>query len=619
MVERKKSRFEGREHPVTKAGGHWKIEEAAELDVVSETAGQEYAVNDILDSVATSFEKMRTNTVQPLTTADTDNIQRFGEADIVAQEVQNRADSVVSEDIQKETQYKGASMQIENDNTDAQIARLLQEQNKEEAAISAAALDNSRNVREAEYMPLTKAERKALEKQRKQRLKQQKKVKEKARNCTLGDLEFMTDVEAALYRRGHPFAFILSFSIIVVFLVFLVWAKFAIIDQVTRGTGQVIPSQRTQEIQNLEGGILEKIYVQDGEIVKKGQLLLTINNQSAESYYKDQLSKYYENLGAVARIRALLDNKEPVYPEELKEKAPNVIVGQNQILETERAKMASEIIVLENQYKQRIQEEREAASTVRRLKQSLRLAQEQRAIAKPLLDKGIYSRVEYLALEQKVVDTEGQLANAEISLTRLGASISEAKQRIDLRKAELRTQALDELSKREAELVSTREAIAAGGDRVARLEIRAPIQATVKRILIRTAGGVIKPGETIMELVPLDDTLLVEARINPKDRAFVHPGLSAMVKISSFDYAIYGGLEATVEQISADTLEDKRGEFYYQVILRTKKNVIEARGEVHPIIPGMTATVDILTGKRSVLDYLLKPILRARSNALSER
>lgn len=433
------------------------------------------------------------------------------------------------------------------------------------------------------------------------------------------NLDFMTDVDAAIYRKGHPLAFLLSTSAVLFFIIFLVWAHFAVVDQVTRGTGQIIASQRTQEIQNLEGGILEQILVQDGEVVQKGQILATINNQSAESFYKDKLTQYYESMGAVAQLRAFLDDKEPQYPQELQEKAPNVITHQNEILRSARAKMESELLVLDNQLKQRVQEQREIQNNIQRLKQSLTLVKEQRNIARPLLNQGIYSRVDYLALEQKIVDIEGEISTSTISLSRLESGIAEAQQRIELRKSEIRAQALADISKYELELASAREAIATGGDRVARLEIRSPLQATVKRILVRTAGGVIKPGETIMELVPLDDTLLVEARINPQDRGFIHPGQRAVVKVSSFDYSIYGGLDATVEQISADTLEDRRGEFYYLVTLRTDSNVIKGRGETLPIIPGMTATVDILTGSRTVLDYLLKPILKAKSEALSER
>ncbi|MGL4722837.1 MAG: HlyD family type I secretion periplasmic adaptor subunit [Desulfovibrionaceae bacterium] len=434
------------------------------------------------------------------------------------------------------------------------------------------------------------------------------------------NLDFMSDVDAALHRRGHPLAFVLSTSGFLFFFIFLIWANFAVLDQVTRGIAQIIPSQRTQEIQNLEGGILEKILVKTGAVVEKGEPLVLISNQSAESFYRDNLSKYYENMGTVARLTAFLNNTTPVYPDELKEKASAVIQHQDLAFKTSQEKYHSEISVLNSQAEQKEQEVKEILSRQSQITQSLRLAREQRNIAKPLLDQGIYSKVDYLAIEQKVVELQGELESMKSSLPRVRSAVNEAKERVELRKSEIRTQALEELNKRSVELTSVKEALAAGEDRVARTEIRAPVRSTVQRILIRTEGGVIKPGETIMELVPLDDTLLVEARISPTERGFIHPEQKAVVKVTTFDYSIYGGLDAVVEQISADTLEDKQGEFYYLVTLRTNSNVIEGRnGEKHNIIPGMTATVDILTGKKTVLDYLLKPILKAKDNALSER
>mgnify|MGYP002607367683 CR=1 FL=1 len=206
-----------------------------------------------------------------------------------------------------------------------------------------------------------------------------------------------------------------------------------------------------------------------------------------------------------------------------------------------------------------------------------------------------------------------------IDLALLRIAAEEAKQRLTLRKAEMEAEINAEISKRRTELNSLKETLAAGGDRVTRTELKSPVRGTVKQIYINTVGGVVKPGEAIMEIVPLDDTLLVEARVRPADVAFLHPGQKAMVKISAYDFSIYGGLEADLEQISADTIEDKRGEFFYLVKVRTHKNAISYRKEQLPIIPGMVTTVDILTGKKTVLDYILKPILKARQNALRER
>jgi adhesin transport system membrane fusion protein len=233
--------------------------------------------------------------------------------------------------------------------------------------------------------------------------------------------------------------------------------------------------------------------------------------------------------------------------------------------------------------------------------------------------KGTFSRVDYLKLEQQLATLQGDVAGVAQSIARARNGAQEIQERITQRRSEKMSQIQEEINKRRLDLNSIRETLAFGGDRTKRMDVRAPMRGTIKRILINTVGGVIKPGETVIELVPLDDTLLVEARIKPTDIAFLHPNQKAVIKITAYDFSIYGGLEGSVEQISADTIEDKKGETYYLVKLRTQKNAIQYRGENLPIIPGMTASVDILTGKKSVLDYLLKPILKAKQNALRER
>jgi len=217
------------------------------------------------------------------------------------------------------------------------------------------------------------------------------------------------------------------------------------------------------------------------------------------------------------------------------------------------------------------------------------------------------------------VSLQGDIDQLAASIPKTRAAAQEARQRILFRQAELDTSILDELNKRRAELASLRETLAAGSDRVTRTVLRSPVRGTVKQIYLNTIGGVVKPGESIMDIVPLDDTLLVDARIRPADVAFLHAGQHALIKVSAYDFSIYGGLEAQLEQISADTIEDKRGEFYYSIKLRTKHTSLLYRGDELPIIPGMIVTVDIMTGKKSVLDYVLKPILKAKQNALRER
>jgi len=311
--------------------------------------------------------------------------------------------------------------------------------------------------------------------------------------------------------------------------------------------------------------------------------------------------------------------KDPVYPQEVVQKAPQVVADQTSIHNARKRQLELELGVLESQLSQKRQEVDEMVGRQGQLGASLRVAQEQRDIARPLVEKQIYSKVDYLSLEQRVIQLRGDISSLAVNIPKARSAVHEVEQRLSHRKAEVRSQAVEEINKRRGELNSLRETLSAGEDRVTRTDLRAPVRGTVKRIIINTQGGVVKPGESILELVPLDDTLLVEARVRPADIAFLHPGQKAIVKITAYDFSIYGGLEAGLEQISADTIEDRKGEFYYLVKLRTKKNAITYRGESLPIMPGMTATVDILTGKKTVLDYLLKPILKAQQNAMRER
>ncbi len=449
------------------------------------------------------------------------------------------------------------------------------------------------------------------------------------------DLPYAAEVEAALARRPTRKARWLSVGVFCFFTAFLVWANFATLDEVTHAEGQVIPSSRTQIIQNLEGGILSSVEVNEGQIVEKDHILAKLDNETAASSLRDMLYKAMEHLTSIRRLRASMEDKPLVWPEDLQAWLENGIgykltpeqLAQGQTLVqvqeesygVQERQRNSELDVLKSQSIQRHQEVKEQKARREHLSQSLRLIREQLNIAGTLLAARNYSKVQYLDLEQRVVQTEGEIRTLDESIPRAEAAAAEADHRMGLRRAELDHTLMDEIGKRSLELASLRENLSAGSDRVTRTELRSPVHGTVQKIYINTVGGVVKPGEPIMEIVPLDDTLLVEARVLPADVAFLRPGQKAMVKVSAYDFSIYGGLDGVLEQISADTMQDEKGNFYYQVKVRTMKTEIIYHDEALPIIPGMMTTVDILTGKKTVLDYLLKPILKAKQNALREK
>ena len=436
------------------------------------------------------------------------------------------------------------------------------------------------------------------------------------------DLEYMSVVDAAMYRKGHRWAYVLSATICLLLGSLLVWTHFAILDEVTRGMGQVIPSQRVQVIQNLEGGILEETLVRENQIVEKGDILVRISNEMAQSTLKDTASQALEHQAAIARLKAEFSGTEPEFSEELQAKAPKAVNDQMAIYRARMDQLTQEMNILRSQHTQRVQEASEMAIRRNQTAQDLKLAQEQMNIAKPLMEKNVYPRVEYLSLERTVSSLRGDLQSLSVAIPRTQQAAQEIKERQAQRMAEFRATALQEMNQHQVELNSKMHALSAGQDRVTRTDVRSPVRGTVKQVILNTVGGVVKPGEPILEIIPLDDTLLIEANIKPADIAFLHPGQKAMIKITAYDFSIYGGLEGSVEQISADTIQDQKdqkGESFYKVKLRTQASAIVYRGEKLPIIPGMTASVDILTGKKSVLDYLLKPILKAKENALRER
>lgn len=434
------------------------------------------------------------------------------------------------------------------------------------------------------------------------------------------DLDFMPDVHAATRQRGRRFAYILTVLSVVFFAVMGVWAHYAVLNEVTRGEGTIVPSSRTQVIQNLEGGILAEILVHEGDIVEAGHVLVRIENIVAQANLRDARSQYLTLQATEARLVAELEDKEEIeFPPEVLEEAPVVAADQQRLFSARQRQLEAQINVLESQAMQRKQEVAEMNSRRLQLEQSLSLARDELAILAPLVQKGVMPRIDLLRIERQVSDLEGEIRTIRTAIPRLESAQKEAGQRIVEMKLTTRTESSTELNKTRAELKSISQSLFAGQDRVTRTAVTSPVRGTVKDMKITTVGGVIQPGEDIMEIVPLDDTLIVEALVRPADIAYLRPDQKAIIKVSAYDFSIYGGLSAKLERISADTIRNEEGESFYHVYLRTAENSLHHRGETLPIIPGMTVTAEILTGEKSVLDYLLKPILKARDSALRER
>ncbi len=434
------------------------------------------------------------------------------------------------------------------------------------------------------------------------------------------DLEFMSDVRAAVLSGPRLSANILLLSIVAFFVGAAVWASIAELDEVTAGQGRVIPSSQLQVVQNLEGGILRAINVKEGDIVEAGQVLMTIDDTLVSSKYREDRSKVLSLQTAIIRLRAESEGEEPVFPEELTEERPDLVATETSLYFARQSELSASVQALRDLVSQRRQERVEAESRISQLTGSQALAREELQILRPLVEQGVSARIELIRLERQINDISGDLEAARQSIPRIQSSLNEASRRIEERRANFKSQVATELVQAQSELAAYTEVLTGAQDRVRRTEIRSPVNGEVQQILINTISGVIQPGQDLIHIVPLEDNLLVEAQIRPADIAFLHPGQEAMIKITAYDFSIYGGLSATLEQISADTITDEEGESFYQIRVRTKRNFLLAKnGETLPIIPGMVAQVDVLTGKKTVMDYLLKPILKARDNAMRER
>ena len=433
------------------------------------------------------------------------------------------------------------------------------------------------------------------------------------------DADFIVGRAGADLHGPRGFTHLLLLIIVAFFALFFTWASWATLDEVTRGEGKVIPSSQVQVVQNLEGGIVAAIEAHEGDVVEQGQVLLRIDNVRAASDLRENRQRYLALLGALARLHAEVEDISIAFPPEVLADAPEVAANERHLYDARQQDLQSELAILRSQAEQRGQELTELKTHLEQLTRSLALAQQELDITAPLAANRVVSKVDLLRLQRQVNDLEGELDAARLAVPRVELAVGEAQRRIDERQLKFRAEAQRELNTTQAEATPLAEVIKAAADRVQRTDVRSPVHGTIKRLLVNTVGGVIQPGQNLVEIVPLEDNLLIEAKVRPADIGFLHPGQAAMVKVTAYDFSIYGGLKGVVEDISADTIADDKGESFYRVRVRTHDTALEKAGQPLPITPGMTTQVDILTGHKTVMDYLLKPILKARQRALRER
>jgi adhesin transport system membrane fusion protein len=434
--------------------------------------------------------------------------------------------------------------------------------------------------------------------------------------------DFASEVAASLHGDVAPRVRGIAYLLVALVVVFATWASLARIDVTTVGMGKVIPTSQHQVVQSLEGGIVEDILVAEGATVAPGDVLLRLENTGFVSALGELQAKRDALRARLARLEAEVDGRDAFAAEpgpDLAGVAEDTLASERALFAARHAAAAQARAVLEQQALQREQELRDARSHAEETEKVYALARQEVATLKPLAEANLVPRMERLKAERELATLGRELDSAQGAIPRAETALREAEDRLAQQPLDLRAERLGELTAVRAEIAGLDESIRAATDRVARTDVRAPARGIVNRVGVTTRGEVVQPGRTLVEITPIEDTLLVEVRIRPSDVAFLHPGQSANVKLTAYDSSIYGSLPGTIDRIGSDTITDEKGESYYRIIVRTDKAHLEHDGARLPIIPGMTAGVDVLTGERTVMQYLLKPILKATGEAMSER
>ncbi len=462
-------------------------------------------------------------------------------------------------------------------------------------------------------------------------------MRNKTKPAKGAELDFVDDQTAALLLNTPSNAKVLLWVLVVFFVLAVLWASWAQIDKVTVGQGKVVPSSQIQIVQSLEGGLVKSILVKEGQQVKKGQQLLLIDDTLFQSNFREKEQQVTNLRASTQQFKAAVDSVvinndvEPTdiinsikinqdtlkFDDDFQQAYPGLVARRQAEYLQDLSNLTNQLSVLRQQITQKQQDLIEVKARIRNLQSTYDITQKEYNLTKPLADEGVVPEIELLKLQRQLNESRKELTSSQLNVPLLEAAVREAAlARIDAA-LKFRTEQQQKLNQAQDELSSLTESTVGLQDRVNRTVITSPVTGTISKLNINTIGGVIQPGKDIVEIVPTEDSLLVEARISPKDIAFLHPNLKAIVKFTAYDFTQFGGLQGELEHISADTSQDEDGNSFYIVRIRTDKSGFGHDQEL-PIIPGMTASVDILTGKRTVLEYLTKPILNAKSNALRE-
>ena len=432
------------------------------------------------------------------------------------------------------------------------------------------------------------------------------------------DLNFANDPRAVIESSVTPGAWRILLVIASVFALGVLWASVAHVDQMATGAGRVIPSSQVQMVQSLEPGIVAEILVGEGDRVETGQNLIRIDDTGVASRLGELRQQQLALAAELDRLNAQAKGAETYAPPAVMDAGSEPFLRDQQaIFLADKRKLDEQFLIRSQQLVQRRQNLREAEATAAKQAASLELSERELELTRALFDRKAIPELEFLRIQRQVIELRGDLEIWQAAKLRLEAEVAEAEAQVEAEASAFLAEVQTRISKVNAEMSVVHESLRAADDRVRRAMLKSPVGGVVNKVNVATIGEVIAAGASIVEIVPVDDKLLIETRIRPQDVAFIHPGAKATVRLSAYDYTKYGTLSGVVERIGADTITDEEGETFYQVIVSTDTADPAMSGEVR-VIPGMVATVDISNGERTVLEYLLKPVLKIRDQALRE-
>ena len=433
------------------------------------------------------------------------------------------------------------------------------------------------------------------------------------------DYEYMNSLSAAVLHTGSRKLHWVLISFLLTITIFIIWASIAQIDEIARGTGKVVPNGQNQIVQNLEGGIVSEILVKEGDSVVKDQILIKISNEKSSSTVASNDLKSYYLQAQIKRLQAELKRETFTYKLTDNQQLNTFFNNENELYLTNKKQLESTIQILKEQIKQKENELKDSRQTIKHMQFSVDAISKEVEMTRPMVARGIRSQVDFLKLQREQSEARQKLQSINLSIPRIESEILEINKKIDETNQINDSQTREKLNETITSLRDLEANSVASTDQVERTIVKSPSNGIVQKLHINTIGGSIKPAQDLIEIVPTDYKLIVEVKISPKDIAFIYHGQKAIVKFSAYDFSIYGGLDGNVINISPDTITEKDDKTYYLVRIETEKNFIGDKEKSMKIIPGMVADVDIITGKKTILDYILKPILKTKQYTFTER